>query len=87
MSFDEILKNIRKELNITQEQLARDLNVSFSTLNRWENGRNIPSRLARMRLFEYCTEKDISSDIISELERASNTVKGTGVLNYDDNNH
>lgn len=79
MTFDEILKRIRKELNITQEQLARDLNVSFSTLNRWENGRNIPSRLARMRLAEYCTEKDISSEIISELERASNTIKGTGV--------
>lgn len=86
MTFDEILKRIRKELNITQEHLARDLNVSFSTLNRWENGRNTPSRLARMRLVEYCTEKDISSEIISELERVSNTIKGTGVINYDDNN-
>lgn len=69
MSFDEILKNIRKELNTTQEQLARDLNVSFSTLNRWENNRNTPSRLARMRLVEYCIEKGISTEIISELER------------------
>lgn len=67
MSFDEILKCIRKKLNITQEQLARDLNVSFSTLNRWENSRNIPSRLARMRLVEFCTEKGISSEIISEI--------------------
>lgn len=69
MSFDEILKSIRKELNITQEQLARDLNVSFSTLNRWENSRNVPSRLARMRLIEFCTEKGISTEILSELER------------------
>ncbi len=86
MTFDEILKKIRKELNITQEQLARELNVSFSTLNRWENNRNTPSKLARMRLAEYCTKKGISSDIISELERAQYTIKGTGVINYDDNN-
>lgn len=86
MTFDEILKTIRKELNITQEQLARDLNVSFSTLNRWENNRNTPSKLARMRLVDYCTKKSISSDIISELERVQDTIKGTGVTNYDDNN-
>lgn len=70
MALDEILKNIRKELNLTQEQLARDLNVSFSTLNRWENSHTVPSRLARMRLVEYCAEKGVSAEIISELERA-----------------
>ncbi|MGI6751557.1 MAG: helix-turn-helix domain-containing protein [Anaerovoracaceae bacterium] len=75
MTFDEILKSIRNELNITQEQLARDLNVSFSTLNRWENGHNTPSRLARMRLFEYCTKKSISAEIISELECTGNSMK------------
>ena len=69
MTLDEVLKNIRKELRITQEQLARDLNVSFSTLNRWENGHNTPSRLARMRLRDYCVEKDISVSVISALER------------------
>ena len=33
MNIDEILKAIRKELNISQETLARDLSVSFTTLN------------------------------------------------------
>lgn len=70
MKLDEILKNIRKELNLTQEQLARDLNVSFSTLNRWENSHTVPSRLARMRLLDYCSKKGVSVGIISELERA-----------------
>lgn len=75
MPFDEILKRIRKELNITQEQLARDLSVSFSTLNRWENGHNTPSRLARMRLVEYCNKKSISVEIISQLESAGNSTR------------
>lgn len=37
MTIREILKLVRKELNISQETLARDLNVSYATLNRWEN--------------------------------------------------
>jgi len=68
MRLDEILKKIRKELNITQEQFARDLNVSFSTLNRWKNSHTAPSRLARMRLVEYCSEKGVSLGIISEIK-------------------
>ena len=67
MTIDEILKSIRKELNISQEQLARDLNVSFTTLNRWENNRSKPSRLAQMRIKEYCSENSISKDIIDML--------------------
>ena len=70
MAFSETFKSIRKELNITQEQFARDLNVSFSTLNRWENNRNTPSRLARMRIIEYCTQKSVSAEIILELEHS-----------------
>jgi transcriptional regulator with XRE-family HTH domain len=50
MMFDELLKKIRAELNITQEQLARELSISFSTLSRWENGHTTPSRLAKMSL-------------------------------------
>jgi len=71
MTLDEILKDIRKELSITQEQLARDLNVSFSTLNRWENGHNVPSRLARMRIKDYCIQKGVSKNTVNKLERLS----------------
>jgi transcriptional regulator with XRE-family HTH domain len=69
MTIDEVLKTIRKELNISQEQLARDLNISFTTINRWENGRSVPSRLARMRLSEYCATKGVSKEIMAQLER------------------
>ncbi|HCS75133.1 MULTISPECIES: helix-turn-helix domain-containing protein [Caproicibacterium] len=70
MRLDEILRKIRKELNISQEQFARDLNVSFTTLNRWENSRTTPSRLAKMRIIDYCNEKGISKEIIAALEQA-----------------
>ncbi|MFA6731067.1 MAG: helix-turn-helix transcriptional regulator [Candidatus Izemoplasmatales bacterium] len=70
MTIDVILIAIRKELNVSQEQLARDLNVSFTTLNRWENNRSKPSRLAMMRITDYCKEKGVSEETISVLEHA-----------------
>lgn len=36
------LKLIRKEKNLTQEQLAEQLGVSNRTVSRWENGNNMP---------------------------------------------
>jgi len=68
MPFDEILRCIRKQLGITQEQFAHELSVSFSTINRWENSHTSPSRLAKMRLVEYCTTHNIDPDLIAVLK-------------------
>jgi DNA-binding transcriptional regulator YiaG len=69
MPIDEILKLIRKELKISQETLARDLNVSFATMNRWENKKVSPSRLAMIQLKEYCVKIGLSQEIIDALEK------------------
>lgn len=68
MSIEEVLKLIRKELNISQEQLARELNISYTTINRWENSHRTPSRLAKMRLLEFCASQGISKEIVNALE-------------------
>lgn len=68
MKLDEILKEVRKELNILQEQFAHELNVSFTTLNRWENNRSVPSHLPKLRILDYCKSKNIPKDIIAALE-------------------
>jgi Predicted transcriptional regulators len=65
MTLSDSLKYIRNTLSITQEQLARDLNVSYTTLNRWENNHTSPSRLAKMRIAEYCIEKKLPKEIIN----------------------
>lgn len=46
------IKIMRKKLGLTQEQLARRLNVTFVSVNRWENGRVKPSPLAIRALKE-----------------------------------
>ena len=62
MTFNEIIKSIRNQLGITQEQLAHELNVSFSTVHR------IPKKLAIVCLIEFCKRKDIDKIVIEYLE-------------------
>jgi DNA-binding transcriptional regulator YiaG len=40
------IAELRRRLNITQEQFARELGVTVGTVNRWENGHFNPSPLA-----------------------------------------
>lgn len=51
-----LVKSIRERLGISQEKLAAQLGVTFSSVNRWENGHRKPSPLA-MRSIEKLAEK------------------------------
>jgi len=42
----EMIKKLRIQLGLTQEQFAAKVGVTFSTVNRWEAGRSRPSPLA-----------------------------------------
>lgn len=53
-NYPAFLKRIRKQLGLSQEDLARELKVSFATVNRWENDHVTPSRLARVQLRAFC---------------------------------
>ena len=53
-----LIKQIREHLNISQTELAEQLNVTFATVNRWENGRAVPNKLAQTKLYEICKEND-----------------------------
>lgn len=53
MNFSENLKKIREEKNLTQQELAKKLNVAQSTIGMWELGQRTPrlseiNRLARI---------------------------------------
>lgn len=66
MEFASIVKQVRKELELSQEQLARELNISFSTVNRWENGKSKPSQMAKELFFTFCMSKNISPELYGE---------------------
>ena len=41
-SIGRIIKEKRKEIGLTQEQLAEQLNLNPKTVSRWERGTNVP---------------------------------------------
>jgi transcriptional regulator with XRE-family HTH domain len=41
-NIGELVKRIRERMGLTQEQFAREVGVTFSTLNLWENGHRRP---------------------------------------------
>lgn len=55
----ELIKKIRTFLNMSQAEFAEKLNVSFATVNRWENGHAIPNKLAQATLHELCKENNV----------------------------
>jgi len=55
----ELLQAIRVKLNLTQEQLAERLGVSFATINRWEGGLNVPQKSARKTIEALATASGI----------------------------
>lgn len=68
MELSEIIKTIRSELNLSQEGLARELHVGFSSVNRWENNKSKPNQIARYALIEICKKKNLDQDLMSLLE-------------------
>lgn len=60
-SFAIRVKQLRKQLCLTQEALAESLGVSFATVNRWENGWTAPSKLALRQFDLLCEEHKIKS--------------------------
>ena len=47
------LKELRKEKELTQSQLAEQLNVSDRTVSRWETGTNLPDLSVLVELADF----------------------------------
>jgi len=59
MEIPEIIKEIRKRTGDSQKALAKELNVSFATVNRWETGRCVPAPIAIDGIRAYCKHRGI----------------------------
>jgi len=68
-AFTKTLRAIRTELNLTQEQLAERLGVSFATVNRWEGGSSKPQRAAQEAIAALALEAGISeASVVGEVQ-------------------
>ena len=59
MDLPEYMRKVRRGMEISQQELAKELNVSFSSINRWEKRQVSPSRLARKSFLDFCKARNI----------------------------
>jgi putative transcriptional regulator len=68
--YPTLIKEVRWQLAISQEDLARELGVSYATVNRWENSQAKPSKLARAQLDAFCERMEAAEMLsLSEADR------------------
>lgn len=53
MEFKDRLIKLRKELNLTQEELAQKIGYTRTAISAWEIGRNEPSNADTIKLADY----------------------------------
>lgn len=56
------IKELRKKMMLSQEEFAKVLGVSFSSINRWENGKHEPTIKIKRKLKALFKEYNILSD-------------------------
>lgn len=87
MKMGSFLKELRKEKELTQEQLAEQLNVSNRSVSRWETGSTLPDISLLIELAEFY-DVDIKEIIDGERksEKVNEEVKETlvKVADYTD---
>lgn len=49
-------------MNMNQSEFSKRLDVSFATVNRWENGHATPGRQAQEKLYALCGEQKVPMD-------------------------
>ena len=60
--FSEKVKELRKKMGWAQEDFAREIDVSLSTVQRWERQGGEPTRLARRELKRLFKEAGMDSE-------------------------
>jgi transcriptional regulator with XRE-family HTH domain len=54
-----LIKKIRQFAGLSQQEFGEKMGVTFATINRWENGKATPNKLAQTKLYDFCKESNI----------------------------
>lgn len=75
--MQDLIKKIRSHMNMNQTEFAERLNVTFATVNRWENGRALPNKLAQDKIYDLCKEFDVPvyDMVLEKIEAASGSIE------------
>ncbi len=67
MGFAEDIKKIRRKAFLTQEDFAKQIGVSYTTVNRWETGKSKPNLKTMKLIDDYCKNNAIAFDVSEEV--------------------
>ena len=56
----DLIKFIRAEANLSQEDFAASLGTTVLSINRWENGKSVPNKMAQRQLYQFCLDRGIN---------------------------
>lgn len=71
MNFSESVKTLRQNCLLSQEAFAKELGVSFATVNRWENGKTQPTYKTLRMIDDYCKRNHINFNVTPMAERGA----------------
>lgn len=60
MKFSQAVFLLRESLGLSQMAFAKELGVSFTSVNRWENEAQRPSPMAIKMIHVFCKERGLS---------------------------
>lgn len=67
MLFHEEIKLVRQKCLLSQEAFAKELGVSFATVNRWESGKTKPTYKAMKNVKDFCKSNKIDYSCLEKL--------------------
>lgn len=59
MEYQKIIKNLRTKLVLSQQEFAELLGVSFTSVNRWENGKHEPTIKVKRKIIQLCKDNKV----------------------------
>lgn len=59
VSVENLYKTIRAMAKLNQEQFAKELGTTVLSINRWENGKTEPNKIAQNKILNFCTKHQI----------------------------
>ena len=77
MSLSTEIRNIRQSCFLSQKEFSETLDVSFSTVNRWETGKSTPNCGMMRKIALFCKQNGIDSTAVDNAWKEIKNSAGT----------
>jgi len=81
-TMGQIIRRLRKERNLTQEELAEQLNVTYQAVSRWENGTGMPDI---SQIVPLSNVFGVTTDVLFGIENTNITEEAYKIINEANN--